>query len=113
MNQYTNMIDPTKYTAHQHPGKFEGESPATEYFYELMLNSEGETLFADSGEDYRNEQDDACAELFHINAEEAEAFDLPIGHWFLLCQDSQGFVMGSSHESREAAEKAFAAWLGL
>ena len=31
----------SKYTAHQHPGKFEGESAATEYFYEQMLNGDG------------------------------------------------------------------------
>lgn len=102
------MIDPTKYTAHQHPGKFEGESAATEYYYEQMLNNDGETIYGSV--DY---EDAPSAELFHINAEEAEAFDLPIGHWFLLVEDSQGFVMGSSYESRQAAEEKFRTWLGL
>jgi hypothetical protein len=109
---HTNMIDPTKYTAHQHPGKFEGETAATEYYYELMLDGDGEGIYAPAA----SEDEDAysnSATLFDINAEEAEAFDLPIGHWFMLREGSQGFVMGSSHESREAAEKAFAAWLGL
>jgi hypothetical protein len=104
------MIDPTKYTRHLNPGKFEGETAATEYFYELeMEGGDGEHLFTEQ------DSDDCTpvAELFHIDAEEAEAFDLPIGHWFLLVEDSQGFVSGSSHESREAAEKAFRAWLGL
>jgi hypothetical protein len=104
------MIDPTKYTAHQHPGKFEGETAATEYYYELSLDSDGETIYGTV--DYEDESAQ-IAELFHINAEEAEAFDLPIGHWFLLVEDSQGFVTGSCHKSRQAAEKAFAAWLGL
>jgi hypothetical protein len=109
------MIDPTKYTAHELPGKFEGETAATEYFYEQSLKGDGETLFATHLDE---EQDDYwetgnSAELFHIDAEESEAFNLPIGHWFLLVEDSQGFVMGSCHESQEGAEKEFRAWLGL
>jgi hypothetical protein len=106
-------IDPFKYTAHQHPGKFEGESAATEYFYELMLDGDGETIYGDSGDDTADEpyQETDCAELFRINADEAEAFDLPIGHWFLLREDSQGFVYGTTHATREQAEQKFQSWV--
>jgi hypothetical protein len=103
-------IDPSKYTAHQHPGKFEGESAATEYFHEQMLNGDGETIYVD----YDNEFNDGpVADTFHINSEEAEAFNLPIGATFMIRGDSQGFVYGSVHASREEAEKAFRNWLGL
>ena len=101
------MINPTHYTAHLHPGKFEGEQPETEYFYDLMLEGDGETLFPDI-------DGDICAnsaEVFHINADEAEAFNLPIGHYFLLREDSQGFVYGSIHASRTEAEAKFQSWI--
>jgi hypothetical protein len=93
------MIDASKYDRNKHPGKFEGESPATEYFYEQMMNGDGETIYADYetneyDEKEYNEEDGPHAELFHINAEESEAFNLPIGFWFMLTEDSQGFVMG-------------------
>jgi hypothetical protein len=102
-----NIINPNKYVRHLNAGKFEGETAATEYFYELMLEGDGETVII--GEEH--EPPDS-AELFQINAEESEAFNLPIGHWFLLKEDNQGFVMGSTYKSREAAERAFRTWLG-
>lgn len=102
------QIDPTKYTAHLHPGKFEGESAATEYFYEQMCNGDSETVFGSA--EYEDESA-ITAEVFRINAEEAEAFDLPIGHWFLLREDSQGFAYGSSHPTREQAEQKFQSWI--
>lgn len=75
------MIDTTKYTRHQGPRKFEGESPATEYFYEQMLGGDGEEIYADNGEDGEEfTGEEYSATIFHINAEESEAFDLPIGH---------------------------------
>jgi hypothetical protein len=69
------MIDASKYDRNKHPGKFEGESPATEYFYEQMMNGDGETIYADYetneyDEKEYNEEDGPHAELFHINAEE-------------------------------------------
>jgi hypothetical protein len=109
----TMKIDPTKY-ASTGPGKFEGEPPATKYFYEQMLNGDGEDInalvpTADGPDDFTYE-DGPTASLFHINAEEAEAFDLPIGHWFLLFEDSQGFVYGSTHATREEADTTFQDW---
>ena len=105
-------IDPTKYTAHQHLGKFEGETAATEYFHEQMLNGDGETVFADQvcDESLDYEPIDS-AQFFHINADEAEAFNLPIGHWFLLREDSQGFAYGTTHATRAEAEQKFQSWI--
>lgn len=106
-------IDVSKYTSHSRAGKFEGETPATEYFYEQMLNADGETIYAASvGADGAGFEDVPCAEVFRIDADEAEAFGLPIGHWFLLREDSQGFVYGSVHATREAAEERFTQWVG-
>lgn len=110
------MIDASKYTAHTRPGKFEGEMAATEYFYEQMCNGDGETVYAPS-EDSDDIDDGAdgwpCGELFRIDADESEAFGLPIGAWFLLREDSQGFAYGTHHETRELAEQYFRHWLGL
>jgi hypothetical protein len=99
------MIDASKYTAHKSPGKFEGETAASEYFYEQMLNGDGEELYSD-------DEGGAVASVFRIDADESEAFGLPIGGYFLLREDSQGFVMGSTHATQEAAEGAFRRWCG-
>jgi hypothetical protein len=109
------MIDVTKYTRNQSPGKFEGEPAETEYFYEQMMNGDGETIYASNDSDSEDEygSDTPCAELFQIDAYESEAFDLPIGRWFLLVEDSQGFVFGSVHETRDKAESAFNKWAGV
>lgn len=109
------QIDPTKYTAHLHPGKFETESSgATEYFHEQMLNGDGETIFADQvcNEELDYEPIDS-ATIFTVQADEPEAFDLPHGATFMIREDSQGFVYGSVHANREEAEAKFRAWLGL
>ena len=104
-------IDTTKYTAHKHPGKFEGETAATEYFYEQMLDGDGEVIFGNV--DYEDEQAKE-AYIFRINADEDEAFDgCPVGYVFMIREDSQGFVYGSIHATREEAEAKFRAWLGL
>jgi hypothetical protein len=105
-----NTIDITKYTANQHPGKFEGEPPETEYFWEQIFNGDGVEIYAGSEND---EEDEEYAIVFDVNAEEAEAFNLPIGSTFMIREDSQGFVYGSVHDSLEQAEAKFRSWLGL
>jgi hypothetical protein len=108
----TQVINPATYNRNQQPGKFEGESPATEYFWEQM--GDGETFYVEKpGMENEDLENLPSAELFHINADESEAFNLPIGFWFMLTEDSQGFVMGSTHETREQAEQKFKAWLGI
>jgi hypothetical protein len=95
-------INPTDYTAHLHPGRFEGEISATEYFHEQMLNGGGETLWADLAEGSSVTQ----AVIFRVNADETAAFNLPIGATFMIREDSR-FVYGTCHENRAAAEKKF------
>jgi hypothetical protein len=112
-------IDTTKYTAHKSPGKFEGETAATEYFYEQSLEGDGDTIYAeipiaDGPDDFIYDEDAPIATIFHLTSEEIEAFDLPITRrWFLLREDSQGFVYGTCHLSRENAEAKFRDWLGI
>jgi hypothetical protein len=106
-------INASKYTAHTHLGKFEGETAATEYFYEQSLIGNGETLFAPTLDESQDEywETGNSGEVFHINTDEAEAFNLLIGHWFLLREDSQGFVYGTTHATRVEAEKKFQDWI--
>jgi hypothetical protein len=111
-------IDPTQYTAHLHPGKFESAPAAAEYFYEQMLAGSGETIFAeipvaDGPHDFTYDENPPQADIFYIDSSEAEAFDLPIGSYFMICEDSQGFVLGSVHANRQEAAAKFNSWLGL
>jgi hypothetical protein len=113
----TTSINPANYTAHLHPGKFEGETAATEYFHEQMLNGDGEAIFAEipvaDGPDDFTYDEDAQADIFFIDADESEAFGLPIGACFMIREDSQGFVYGSVHANRDEAQAKFNSWLGL
>jgi hypothetical protein len=85
------MIDVTKYTK------------ASEYFWDQI--GTGERIYGEiSNEDW---YDTNTAEIFPINAEEAEAFHLTLGAWFMIHEDSNGFVYGSEHATREAAETYF------
>ena len=105
-------IDTSKYTQHKHSGKFEGETAATEYFYEQMLDGDGETIYA---EDYNEQSDFAenSATIFRVQADEPEAFGLNHGDIFMIREDSQGFAYGSVHANRAEAEAKFRDWLGL
>jgi hypothetical protein len=105
------MIDVSKYTQHTQPGKFEGESAATEYFHEQMLNGDGEYYFPDETDDGMN--DAPSCSVFQIDVEESEAFDLTLGYWFLLWEDSQGFAYGKAFATREQAESHFRIWAGI
>lgn len=105
-------IDTSKYTAHQHPGKFEGESPATEYFYEQMVTcGDGEDLYApvcnDGIDDYEGE---LIGTMFKTDIAEREAFDVP--EWVAVCEDSQGFVTLQTADSCEALERKLLRWAG-
>lgn len=102
-------IDVSRYTAHTGPGRFEGETAATEYYHERMLDGDGETLYAD-GDVVDCE---TSADLFQIDGDEAHAFRLVAGQWFLLRVDGQGFAYGTVHATREAAERRFYQWAGV
>lgn len=63
------------------PGRFEGEGPATAYFWDAMMNGDGE--------------DDGEGEvLFPTTEEEKAAFDLAGDH-FSIHQSEQGFIYGN------------------
>jgi hypothetical protein len=69
------------------PGKFEGESPETRYFYEVMLHGDGEIV--DAGPDgspiVEFELTDADPKWIHDNAETSR---------FRVYVDGDGFVNG-------------------
>jgi hypothetical protein len=86
-----------------HPGKFEAEPPETPYYYEQAMNGDGESYYADAETQEDGDIESATEySLFTVNAEEAEAFDLPIGHWVALWEDSQGFCMSHVEPTLEA-----------
>jgi len=91
------------------PGKFEGEKPATAYFYDLWLDGDGEAYFPYADEDLDDEPE---ATLFQIDADEADAFGLEVGHWYIIWEDGTGFAYGFCFETREEAEEKFDDWLG-
>lgn len=99
MNQ--DKINPANYIAYKRPGKFEGEQPATEFYYSQWLNGDGEAIFTESGDE------ETEGTLFYITAEEAEAFNLPIGHTFLLWEDNQGFAFGEVYPTSSEATASF------
>lgn len=107
------MIDVSKYTAHKFSGKFENESPATEYFFNRLLDGDGEALEVYQNDAADNDDAIASADVFQIDSEEAEAFGLSVGHWYMLRHDDAGFVFGSTHESREAAMDKLTGWAGI
>ena len=106
-------IDTSKYTAHKSPGKFEGETAATEYYWEQMLNGDGEEIYAGIIEEESDLSEYPLATIFRVQADEPEAFGLNHGDIFMIREDSQGFVYGSVHASRAEAEAKFRTWLGL
>ena len=102
------MIDPTQYDT-SGPGKFEAEPPETRYFYEQMLNGDGDDLYMDTD----NEDPIYHATIFHITPEESDAFGLADSRIYMIREDNQGFVYGTAHPTLEHAERTFRTWLGL
>jgi hypothetical protein len=89
-------------------GQFEGQQWYAPYYWECALNGDGETLWSDEGVVC-----DITADLFTVDGDESETFDLKCGSWILVRQDSNGFVMVTHHDTREGAEFAFRGWIGL
>ena len=71
----------------RNPGKFECECVWVPYFWDLVLDGEGEDEFDEDGE--------SVATRFVVDYEEAEAFGLECGDTVEVFEDSQGFVIGS------------------
>jgi hypothetical protein len=62
------------------PGRFQGETLATVYYWNAWLDGDGESRTLDGYE----------ATVFDVTPEEAEAFDLP--EWIAIWTSENGFV---------------------
>jgi|TARA_R110001599_G_C11895760_1_gene625688 hypothetical protein len=105
------MVDLAKYTAHKTHGKFEGETSATEYFWELVMNGDGDVWSPDMTED----DDGTLFSAFSVDADEANAWpdEFKIGDTVIIWECPQGFVTMCAYRTREAAEEHVNSWLGI
>ena len=105
------MIDTEKYTAHKNFGKFEGETSATEYYWELVMNGDGESWLPDMDEDDYGTNFD----LFTVDSEEADTWpdEFKIGDTVIIWECPQGFVTLCAYGTRAAAEWHINSWLGI
>ena len=71
----------------RNPGKFELEHVWVPYYWDLVLDGEGEDELDENGE--------VLATEFVVDSDEAEAFGLECGATVEVSEDSQGFVIGS------------------
>ena len=76
----------------RNPGRFEGECEWVPYYWELVLNGEGDDL---SDYDESGEIVGGIVSRFVVDSEEADAFGLECGATVEIFQDSQGFVIGT------------------
>ena len=74
------------------PGKFEGEPIHTVYYYELMMDGEGEDIYDDG---VATEDAEPEYTQFVVDADESDMFGLRIGSEVRLRVDSQGFVVSN------------------
>ena len=79
----------------RNPGKFEGECEWVPYYWELVMNGEGEDL---AEYDEAGEIVDGVVSRFVVDSEEADAFGLECGATVEIFEDSQGFVIGTVME---------------
>lgn len=76
-------IDPIWHTI-KNPGKFEGETVATLYFYDHSLNGDGNVM--------------------EVSQEEKEAFDIDANYVY-LAESNDGFVSLEFYDTRDEAEE--------
>ncbi len=87
-------IDIKKYRQEvSRPGKFEGEQPYAPYYYDAMGN--GEVHYVGGDEDGEGATE---YEVFQVDADESEAFDLPLHAYVVTWEDSQGFFYAKVFE---------------
>ena len=81
------------------PGKFEGEGGATNYFWALIMDGDGESHYPIMSLN--------PATLFVVEPDEAAAFpkEFKIGDTVAIWEDSQGFVNMCAFGSRDYALK--------
>ena len=94
VSKYQQMIDDST------PGKLEGECPATAYYYEAMMDGDGEIVtFGDLAEAMADPNtiveslDGNTTTVFKVSDEQREAFKLS-DPYFEIWITEQGFVMG-------------------
>ena len=106
----TEVIDTAKYTAHKNSGKFEGETSATEYFWELVMNGDGEAWAPDMDESGEG----TWFDVFTVDADEAETWpeEFKVGDTVIIWECPQGFVTLCAYGTRKAAEWHVKSWLG-
>jgi hypothetical protein len=96
-------------------GKFEGCLTYVPYFYDLMLEGQGE----DWSPEWENHEDEDefyptyMFSFFTVDAEDEERFEVGIGRTVMIWEDSQGFAYGLDFATREEAEAHARNWLGL
>lgn len=90
-------------------GQFEGEQWYAPYYWAQILDGAGDDIYPVDAEE---DDDPTPGSLLKIDSDESEAFGLECGHWILVRQDSQGFVLVTIHETREEAEKKYRDWMG-
>ena len=85
------MIDVKKHEeAVKGPGKFEGCAPEDHYYYERIMDGDGES-------------DGPCT-AFDVEADEAEAFGLTAGAVYVIREDDSGFIYGGQFNDGAKAD---------
>ena len=79
----------------RNPGKYECKCVWVPYYWELVMDGEGEEL---SDYDESGEIDGGIVTRFVVDSEEADAFGIECGAIVEIFQDSQGFVIGTVME---------------
>lgn len=88
----------SKMVKHNTPGRFEGEDPWVPYFFDQIMNGDGEDFITE-------EDDNPPITLFEPDVNEREAFE--VKEIVLIMESNQGFIFGVQFDTREEAE----AWI--
>lgn len=94
-----------------HPGKFEGEPVFAPYYWDQAMEGNSEFIYPD-GCNQEDVEDSNFFDCFGVNAEESDAFDLPIGTVVLIREDSQGFVIAHTEPDMESARAYVNSYFG-
>ena len=83
------------------PGKFEGETGAAVYFWDQVMEGEGEDIYP-----WADVEDQTVYSLFTVDSGEADAWpsEFTIGDTVVIWECSHGFVNLCAFANRPAAE---------
>lgn len=79
----------------KNPGKFEGEPAWTPYFWELVMNGDGETVWDEDTYDNEGEWEKPLYDKFKVNGDDCEVFpelEAYLGKELHVWEDNLGFV---------------------